>query len=292
MCDDKTIHDMNEYLHRSGDLTRRDFGALSVGTGLAMLLPQAANAVDVVGSDVEVKTPDGTADCYFVHPTSGAHPGVVVWPDILGLRTAFKQMGRRLAESGYSVLVVNPFYRDARAPVVPEGASFNDESTRTTVFALAGHLSAETNFTDARAFVDYLDAQPSVDKNRKMGTTGYCMGGPMVMRTAAERADRIGAVGSFHGGNLVTDAPDSPHLLIPRMKGSFLFAVAENDDMRDPEAKNVLRESFARAGLPAEIEVYAGAMHGWCPPDSAVYNEAQAEHAWSRLLVLFGDALA
>ncbi len=292
MCDDRTFKESSEYLKGQSELTRREFAALSAGTGLAMLLPRAADAQEVTEQDVEVTTADGVADCCFVHPSSGSHPGVVVWPDILGLRPAFRQMGRRLAESGYSVLVVNPFYRSARAPVVPEGASFQDESVRNTVFPLAGELNAETHVTDARAFVDFLDAQASVDTVRKIGTTGYCMGGPMTMRTAWARADRIGAGASFHGGGLVTDQPDSPHLLVDEMDAHYLFAIAENDDMNDPEAKNVLRETFASAGLPAEIEVYEGALHGWCPPDSAVYNEAQAERAWSRLLVLFETALA
>jgi carboxymethylenebutenolidase len=241
---------------------------------------------------VNVKTPDGVADCYFVHPASGAHAGVLVWPDILGLRPAFRQMGKRLAESGYSVLVVNPFYRQKKSPVVPPGASFADEATRNTVMPLAKALSPTTHVTDAKAFVAFLDSQAPVAKNRKIGTTGYCMGGPIVMRTAAAVPDRIGAGASFHGGGLVTKETDSPHLLIPQMKAQFLFAVAENDDQREPDAKNVLKESFAKAKLPAEIEVYAGAAHGWCPPDSAVYNEKQAERAWSRLLVLFGKALA
>jgi carboxymethylenebutenolidase len=201
-------------------------------------------------------------------------------------------MGRRLAESGYSVLVVNPFYRGARAPVVPEGASFQDEATRNTVFPLAQQLNAETHFTDARAFIGWLDEQSAVDTSRGIGTTGYCMGGPMTMRTAAARPDRVLAAASFHGGGLVTDADDSPHLLIPQMKASYLFAIAENDDMNQPEAKSVLRRSFASAGLSAEVEVYEGTLHGWCPPDSAVYNEEQAEYAWGRLLALFGDALA
>ncbi len=292
MCDDRTFKESTEYLKGQSELTRREFGALSAGTGIALLLPRAADAQEVTEQDVEVTTADGVADCYFVHPSSGSHPGVVIWPDILGLRPAFRQMGRRLAESGYSVLVVNPFYRSARAPVVPEGASFQDESVRNTVFPLAGELNAETHVTDARAFVDFLDAQAAVDPDRKIGTTGYCMGGPMTMRTAWARADRIGAGASFHGGGLVTDQPDSPHLLVEEMDAHYLFAIAENDDMNDPEAKNVLRETFASAGLPAEIEVYEGALHGWCPPDSAVYNEAQAERAWSRLLVLFETALA
>jgi carboxymethylenebutenolidase len=291
MCDQHFEDDLQKYLSPQA-LTRRQFGAISVGVGMAMLLPRAADALDVSESDVNVKTPDGTADCYFVHPASGAHAGVVVWPDILGLRPAFRQMGKRLAESGYSVLVVNPFYRQKRAPVVPAGASFADESTRSTVMPLAQALNATTHVTDAKAFVAFLDSQASVDKNRKVGTPGYCMGGPIVMRTAAAVPGRVGAGASFHGGGLVTSQPDSPHLLVPTMKAQFLFAIAENDDQRDPEAKNVLKQTYEKAGLPAEIEVYAGAAHGWCPPDSAVYNQAQAERAWSRLLVLFQKALA
>ncbi len=292
MCDDRTFRESSEYLDGKNELTRREFGTLSAGAGLAALLPRAANAQAVTEQDVEVTTPDGVADCFFVHPASGTHPGVLIWPDILGLRPAFRQMGRRLAESGYSVLVVNPFYRSVRSPVVPEGASFQDEDTRNTVIPLARALNADTHISDARAFVDFLDAQDAVDPDRKMGTTGYCMGGPITMRTAWARADRVGAGASFHGGGLVTDQPNSPHLLVAEMEAHYLFAIAENDDMEDPEAKNVLRETFDAAGLPAEIEVYEGALHGWCPPDSAVYNEAQAERAWSRLLVLFETALA
>ena len=291
MCDDRTFRESSEYLDGKNELTRREFGTLSAGAGLAALLPRAANAQAVTEQDVEVTTPDGVADCFFVHPASGTHPGVLIWPDILGLRPAFRQMGRRLAESGYSVLVVNPFYRSVRSPVVPEGASFQDEETRNTVIPLARALNADTHISDARAFVDFLDAQDAVDPDRKMGTTGYCMGGPITMRTAWARADRVGAGASFHGGGLVTDQPNSPHLLVAEMDAHYLFAIADNDDMEDPEAKNVLRETFDAAGLPAEIEVYEGALHGWCPPDSAVYHEAQAERAWSRLLVLFETAL-
>ena len=292
MCDERTLRDAEDWLRRSGHLTRREFGTLSVGAGLAMLLPRAAAALEVTASDVEVSTPDGTADCHFVHPSSGAYPGVLIWPDALGLRPAFEQMGRRLAESGYAVLVVNPYYRTEKAPVLPEGASFRDEATRKKIFPLMRSLTPETNVTDARAFVGFLDAQDAVAGDRKMGTMGYCMGGAMTMRTAAAFPDRIGAGASFHGGRLVTDAPDSPHLLVDRIKAHYLFAIAENDDQKDPEAKTALREAFAAAGLPAEIEVYAGTLHGWCPPDSAVYHEAQAERAWSRLLALFETALA
>ena len=292
MCDqDHFDDDLKDYVSR-GAVTRRQFGAVTLGAGFAFVLPRAANAQAVKESDVKVTTPDGVADCYFVHPASGAHAGVIIWPDILGLRPAFRQMGKRLAESGYSVLVVNPFYRQKPAPVVPTGASFSDPETRKIVMALAGNLNATTHVTDAKAFVTFLDAQAAVDKRKKIGTTGYCMGGPIVMRTAAAVPDRIGAGGSFHGGGLVTKEPNSPHLLVPTMKAQFLIAIAENDDQREPDSKTVLKETYAKAGLPAEIEVYAGAAHGWCPPDSAVYNEAQAEKAWSRLLVLFGNALA
>lgn len=291
MCDNRSIDDMIEFQRRSGGLTRRRFGALSAGAGFTMMLPAVAGAADVKEAEVEIKTPDGVADAYFVHPSSGTHPGVLIWPDALGLRPAFKQMAKRLAESGYSVLAPNPFYRQKKAPILPEGASFQDPETRKVVMAMMGGLNPTTNVSDAKAFVAYLDAQPSVDKKRKMGTTGYCMGGPMTMRTAATFPDRIGAGASFHGAGLVTDKPDSPHLLVPKMKAHYLFAIAENDDKQQPEAKDKLREAFAAAKLPAEIEVYAGAMHGWCPPDTAVYNEALAEKAWNRMLALFRTAL-
>ena len=292
MCDERIVDDWNRRLRRTGSLTRRQFGTLSVGAGMAMLLPRPAGAVEVTGADLDVATPDGTADCHFVHPASGTHPGVLIWPDALGLRPAFRQMGKRLAESGYSVLVVNQYYRTTRAPVVQPGEHFGQEATRDRIIPLMRTLSPETHVTDARAFVSFLDEQAPVDGSRKIGTMGYCMGGPITMRTAAAVPDRIGAGASFHGGGLVTDQADSPHLLVPQMQAHYLFAIAENDDEEQPEAKDVLRETFAKAGLPAEIEVYTGALHGWCPPDSRVYNEAQAERAWSRLLALFETALA
>lgn len=287
MCDERTVADDIKHLRAKG-LTRREFGAVSAGAGLAMLLPRAANAQDVTESEIDVTTPDGVCDSYFVHPSSGAHPGVLIWPDAFGLRPAKRQMAKRLAESGYSVLVVNQYYRSQRAPIVD---STNFAEVAPIVRPLMGTLNAETHVRDARAFVGFLDSQSSVDSNRKMGTMGYCMGGPITMRTAAALPDRIGAGASFHGGGLVTDQPDSPHLLVPQMTAHYLFAIAANDDEAEPEAKNVLRDTFAEAGLPAEIEVYEGALHGWCPPDTQVYNEAQAERAWSRLLALFETAL-
>jgi carboxymethylenebutenolidase len=254
------------------------------------VLPAVANAAEVKEADVEIKTPDGTCDAYFVHPATGAHAAVLVWPDIFGLRPAFKSMGKRLAESGYSVLVVNPFYRKQKGPA---GASsdMGDPAKRGALFALAGSLTPDIQVADAKSFVGWLDKQAPVDKKKKVGTTGYCMGGPITMRTAAALPERIGAGASFHGGGLVTDKPDSPHLLVPKMKAHYLFAIAENDDEKEPKAKDALREAFAAAKLPAEIEVYAGAQHGWCPPDSRVYNEAQAEKAWTRMLALFKTAL-
>ena len=254
---------------------------------MAMLLPQVANAVAVAEADVNVTTPDGTADCYFVHPASGTAPGVLVWPDIFGLRPAFRQMGKRLAESGYSVLVVNPFYRVKKAPTADAGAA----TPIPQLLPLAQALNETTHMTDAKAFIGWLDKQSSVAKNRKMGTQGYCMGGPMAFRTSAAVPDRVGAVATFHGGGLVTDMPNSPHLQASQTKAQFLIAIAANDDMRSPKEKDVLKETFAKANLPAEIEVYAGTMHGWCPPDSHVYNHDQAEKAWSRLLVLFSNSL-
>jgi len=292
MCDDAAFDDMTEYTLRNGGISRRELGTLALGAGLAVALPRVANAVETTQSEVEIGTPAGTADAFYVHPASGRHPGVLIWPDIFGLRSAFRQMGKRLAESGYAVLVVNPFYRTRKAPTAPEHADFNDPETRKMLMGLRSTLSPATAQADARAFMTWLDGQASVDTKRKLGTTGYCMGGPLVFETAAALPGRVGAGATFHGGGLVTDQPDSPHLLIPKMKAHFLVAIAENDDQKQPDAKNVLRDSFAKAGLPAEIEVYTGAQHGWCPPDSTVYNETQAERAWSRLLALFGNALA
>jgi len=287
MCDqDHFEQDRKEY-ERLGLVTRKQFGIM-LGAGVAMMLPKVANAVAVSESEVDVTTPDGTADCYFAHPASGTAPGVLVWPDIFGLRPAFRQMGKRLAESGYSVLVVNPFYRVKKAPTAEKGAATPIAEVR----SLAQGLNETTHMTDAKAFIAWLDKQPSVAKDRKVGTQGYCMGGPIAFRTAAAVPDRVGAVASFHGGGLVTDKPDSPHLQAAKSKAQFLIAIAANDDKRSPNDKTVLKETFEKANLPAEIEVYEGSAHGWCPPDSGVYNEPLAEKAWSRLLVLYGKALA
>jgi carboxymethylenebutenolidase len=291
MCDDHAFDDMIEHNLRQGGISRRELGSLTLGAGIAFALPRAAGAADTTGSEVEIKTPDGTTDAYFVHPAAGRHAAVLVWPDIFGLRPAFRQMGKRLAESGYTVLVVNPFYRTKKAPTAPEKANFDDPETRKMLMGLAGTLSPATSRTDAQAFLGWLDRQAATDTKRKAGTTGYCMSGRIAIATAAALPDRIGAVASFHGGGLVTDQADSPHLLIPKTKARFLVAIARNDDEKEPKTKDILRDAFAKAGRPAEVEVYP-AMHGWCPPDSAVYDAAQAEKAWARMMALFKESLA
>src|ERR687892_679022 len=265
MCDQDNFEKDRQEYEALGLVTRRQFGVM-LGAGMAMMLPQTKNAVAVTESDVNVTTPDGTADCYFVHPASGTAPAVLVWPDIFGLRPAFRQMGKRLAESGYSVLVVNPFYRVKKAPTAADGSATPIQQ----LMPLAQALNETTQMTDAKAFIAWLDQQPSVAKNRKIGTQGYCMGGPIAFRTAAAVPDRVGAVASFHGGGLDTPNPNGPHLQAAKTKAHFLIAIAENDDKRSPTDKDVLKETFEKANLPAEIEVYAGA-HGWCPPDSRVY---------------------
>jgi carboxymethylenebutenolidase len=277
MCE----HDSSDDILRSNELSRRQFGALSFGVTLAAMLPAVAGAAEVSEHEVEIKTPDGTCDAHFVHPAK-ATAAVLVWPDIWGLRPAFRAMGKRLAESGYAVLTVNPFYRSIKG----------QPASRDDAFKFAGTLSPTTNVADAKAFVTWLDAHKAVDTRRKIGTTGYCMGGSIVFRTAASLPDRIGAGCSFHGGGLTTSKDDSPHLLIPKMKASMLVAIADNDDQKEPNSKDILRKAFDDAKVPAEIEVYKGANHGWMPPDSQNHNAAAAERGWERKLALFKKALA
>jgi len=281
MCDqDHFEEDLKKY-------SRRDVGALAAAVGIAAMLPRSAFAVDVKESNVTIKTEDGECDAYFVAPTTGAHAAVLVWPDIFGLRPAMQQMGKRLAEDGYSVLVVNPFYRQQKAPTAPQGAQTAIQS----LVPMMQALNATTHTTDAKAFIAWLDSRAEVDKGKKIGTIGYCMGGPIVFRTAAAVPNRVGAVGSFHGGGLTSNAPDSPHLLIPQTKAQFLVAIAENDDMRQPESKDILKKAFADAKVTAEVEVYKAA-HGWCPPDTTVYDRGESERAWSRMMAMFQKALA
>lgn len=280
MCDSNDHDDLHKY-------TRRDFAAWAASAGVLTALPAVANAAAVAEREVTITTPDGSCDAYFVAPTSGSAPGVLVWPDVFGLRPAFRQMGKRLAESGYSVLVVNPFYRQKKAPTAPQGG----QTPIAEVLPLMQALTPAMHLSDGKTFVAWLDAQAEVDKARKLGTTGYCMGGPIAVRTALVSSGRVGAVASFHGAAMVTPAPDSPHRLVAQTKAQYLIAIAENDDTKDPEAKASLRTAFDSARLQAEVEVYPAA-HGWCPSDSRVYDAAQSDRAWTRLLATFGKALA
>ena len=298
MCDDITELENQGFYEKQ--ITRREFSLLAGGAAISLAFAGCApgeaaetkSGDAITESDVSIDTPDGTADAYFAHPSKGAHAAVLIWPDIVGLRPAFKMMAKRLAGDGYAALVVNPYYRQVKGPLVEVGQSFRDPGVREKIIPFARALSQDTNRTDAKAFVKWLDAQSAVDTSRQIGTTGYCMGGPMTMITAATVPDRIGAGASFHGGGLATDRDNSPHLLIPTMTADYLIAVAENDDERSPETKNILKDAFAATNNKAEIEVYAGTKHGWCPPDSAVYDEAMANKAWERTLVLFERALA
>src|SRR5579862_7793073 len=290
---------VNQPNDKRGDIARRDFVGLSVTAGLAATAAQATAATDVVETDVEIKTPDGTCDAAFIRPKSGSHPGVLVWPDAFGLRPATRNIGKRLAAEGYSVLVPNPFYRISKAPFTDASHfDFQNPAEMAKLRPLMGSATAPGNAEkDAAAYVAFLDAQKEVDKSKKVGTQGYCMGGPLVVRTAAALPDRIGAGASFHAGGLVTDAPDSPHLLAPKIKARMYFAIASNDDAKQPDAKDKLKAAFASAKVPAEIEVY-GSKHGWCVPDmpadatGPIYNMTDAEHAWGKLVALYKAGLA
>ena len=289
--------------NNNNDLARRDFVALSVAAGLTAAAAGSASAKDleVVETMVEVKTPDGTADAAFIHPASGSHPGVLIWTDAFGLRPSMRAIGKRIAAQGYSVLVPNPFYRVAKAPF-EDASTFNfaNADDMAKLQKLMGSINAAGNAEkDAAAYVAFLDAQKQVNKKKKIGTQGYCMGGPLVVRTAASLPDRIGAGASFHGGGLVTDKPDSPHLLASKIKARMYFGIATSDDVRQPDAKDKLREAFAAAHVPTEIEVYAGAQHGWCvsdmpkqPNGMPIYNQADADRAWGKLVALYKAALA
>ncbi len=286
---------------RQHDLTRRDFVALSLAASIAAAAGSASAAeLPVTEMNVDIKTPDGTCDAAFIHPTTGSHPAVIIWPDAFGLRPAMRDMGKRLAAEGYAVLVPNPFYRASKAPVPGLNTatfSFQNKEDMTKLRGLmAGIGAADAAERDAAAFVAFLDSQKQVNAAKKVGTQGYCMGGPLVFRTAAALPDRIGAGASFHGGGLVTDQPGSPHVLVPKMKARLYVAVASNDDARQPEAKDKLKEAFAAAKVAGEIEVYQ-ALHGWCVPDmpaeagKPIYDKPDAERAWTKLVALYKTAL-
>jgi carboxymethylenebutenolidase len=286
----------------SDDITRRDFVKTTAAAGFAVAAGATLGAQQVVETNVEIRTPDGTCDAAFIHPATGSHPAVVIWPDAFGLRPSMRDMAKRLATDGYSVLVPNPFYRVAKAPLFEDASNFNfgDPAQRSKLTPLMGSINAEgAAERDATAFIAWLDTQRQVDRNKKVGTQGYCMGGALVVRTAAAVANRVGAGASFHGGGLVTPNPNSPHLLAPKIKARMFFAIAANDDAQQPDAKTKLKEAFDAAKVPVEIEVYPQAQHGWCVPDmpkqpngQPIYNKPDAERAWGKLLALYKVALA
>jgi carboxymethylenebutenolidase len=299
MTDKKTDQTANP--EALSDLSRREFVALSVAAGLAAATTSVSGAeLPVVEQNVEVKTADGTSDAVFIHPTTGSHPGVLIWPDAFGLRPSMREIGKRIAAQGYSVLVPNPFYRVAKAPVFQDASSFsfqNQADMAKLQPLMASINAAGAAEKDAVAYIAFLDAQRQVNTAKKIGTQGYCMGGPLVVRTAAAVPNRVGAGASFHGGGLVTDKPDSPHLLAPKIKAHMYFGIASNDDARQPDAKDKLKEAFAAARVPADIEVYP-ALHGWCVRDmplqngAPIYNKADAERAWGKLVALYNTSLA
>jgi carboxymethylenebutenolidase len=290
---------MNEQ-QKNGDIARRDFVALSLTASLAAVGSAGAADLAIIETDVEIKTSDGTCDAAFIRPKTGSHAGVLIWPDAFGLRPSMRDIAKRVAAEGYSVLVPNPFYRISKAPFTDASHfNFQNPDDRAKIAPLVASVTAPGNGEkDAIAYVAFLDAQKEVDAAKKIGTQGYCMGGPLVVKTAAAVPNRIGAGASFHGGGLVTDKPDSPHLQAPKIKASMYFGIASNDDERQPDAKDKLKEAFASAHVPAEIEVYAGALHGWCVPDmpmqngAPIHNKAAAVRAWGKLVALYKAALA
>jgi carboxymethylenebutenolidase len=279
-------------------ISRREFTALSIAAGVAAATGASGAAPqEMMDTDVQVKTAAGVCDAALIHPQKGSWPGVILFADVFGLRPTMRDMARRLAADGFTVLVPNPFYRTSKPPGLTPDIDFNNPADRAKMDALRAPLTSEAVMQDASAYVKFLDAQAPVNKSAKMGVFGYCMGGPMTMQAAAANPDRIGAGASFHGGGLVTDKPDSPHLLIPKLKAQYYFGIAMNDDQRQPDAKTKLDEAFKSAKLQAKIDVYAGCLHGWCVKDmpkaadgKAIYNEAQAERAWGELLSLFKRA--
>lgn len=307
MCDDSTESDNQSWLSATR-LKRRELGALGVGVVAAAWIPGCKDddaAGSAAGADmgadagkgsattssmVDIQTPDGTVDAYFVHPQSGKHPAIIMWPDILGLRDAFRTMGSRIAAQGYAVLVVNQYYRTSKAPVLASWDEWQTQEGKDKLQPMVAAITPDGTMSDATAFVTWLDKQAAVDTGKKIGTCGYCMGGPFTFRSAASQPARVGAFASLHGASLVTDTPDSPHLLFEQIKASSLIAIAQNDDERQPDAKDKLAEAAKSAGLDAEIQVYP-AQHGWCAIDSAVYDQEQADKAFGRMLALYDRAL-
>jgi carboxymethylenebutenolidase len=261
---------------------RTERGADGAGQMAAFATPQAGLEEAMVG----IPTEDGTCDAFFVHPKQGKHPGVILWPDAIGLRPAKHTMARRLAADGFAVLAVNPYYRFGAAPLPITMETWRTPEGLAWVMPLVEQIDGAALARDARALVAFLDAQPAVDTNRGIGVQGYCMGGPFSLRTVAAVPERIKAVGTFHGGGMVNGTPDSPHLLIASTQASYLVAVALDDDVKTPDDRVVMRETLAAAGRPAEVELYR-ADHGWCVPDAPAYDPGEADRAHARLLALY-----
>ena len=286
MCDDE-IH---KGLTSDVSLSRRAFGLAAAAAAGYATTAQAQAAAAVTETDVTVKTPDGTCDAVlFTPPGKGTFPAVLVWPDIGGLRPVFRDLGRRLASSGYVVLVPNPFYRSQKAPVIEGALNFGDPAVRQRLFAMRGAMTNDGIDKDAVAYIAFLDAQPKVSKKAKVGVQGYCMGGPLTLRTGAA-SPRVGAGATFHGGTLVGKDASNPLLSIPKLHGQYIVCEAQNDDKSDPTAKDQVTAAFATAKVPLKLEVYP-AQHGWCVPGSQVYDATQAERAWGELLSLYKKAL-
>lgn len=293
MCDQDTEADNESWLA----LNRRQFTAFGAGAAAMAIVPgcmaqthDGAGAMKVASRTVTIATPDGKADAFFVHPESGRHPAVIMWPDIAGLRDAYRTMGTRLAEAGYAVLVVNQYYRSSPAPILGSLSEWRSPEGQQKLAPMIAAITPAGTVRDAAAFVAWLDGQAEVDTGRKIGTCGYCMGGPFTVRTALANPARVGAAASFHGASLVSDTPDSPHKLLAQTQAAYLFAIAQNDDARAPDDKVRLREAADAAQRPAEIEVYP-AQHGWCTIDAPIYDKAQAEKAWGRMLALYKQYL-
>jgi carboxymethylenebutenolidase len=262
--------------------------AVAASSGIALpALAEDAGARPVTEKDVSVKTADGSADAALFYPSGkGKWPAVLMWPDILGLRPVFREMGKRLAAQGYVVLVPNPYYRTRKSPVVEGAFDFNNKEQMNGIMALRNALTDEMVDRDSAAYVTFLDAEPETDRKRKAAVQGYCMSGPIAFRTAAKRPDRIGAVATFHPGALVTDKPSSPHLLIPKTRAAFLVIIAKNDAEKMPKEKADLEAAFAAAHRPARVEI-SSANHGWTVAGSQTYDEKEAERAWAELLPFY-----
>lgn len=286
MCDESTAQQEEIALARLG-LNRRQFAAAGVASMAAACADaKVADKGGLAEETVRIATPDGTADAFFVRPVRGRFPAVIMWPDIAGLRDAYKEMGRRLARSGYAVLVVNHYYRSSPAPILGSIAEWRTPEGQAKLKPMIAALSPAATMRDAKAFAAWLGKQRSVHPQRGIGTCGYCMTGSFAIRSAAAMPDRIHAVASFHGGGLVTAADDSPHKLLAATRASYLIAVARNDDARAPTDKDTFKAAAKAAGRPAEVEVY-NADHGWCTLDAPVYDKAEADRAWERMLALF-----